>query len=73
MLPAVHIVMMLEWFVNVSLNYSNLSFIYTLIVPCTNGDIRLGDDAVLRGRVEVCINGTWSTICDHLGNWSVCN
>ena len=32
---------------------------------CTHGDIRLGDDAVLRGRVEVCINGTWGTICNH--------
>ena len=45
------------------------------IGPCTDGDIRLGDGAVLRGRVEVCINnhligsgsgsGSWNTICDH--------
>uniref|UniRef100_A0A1X7UMK1 SRCR domain-containing protein n=1 Tax=Amphimedon queenslandica TaxID=400682 RepID=A0A1X7UMK1_AMPQE len=30
---------------------------------CTDGEIRLGDDAVLRGRVEVCINSIWTTIC----------
>ena len=49
------------------------------VAPCTDGDIRLGDGAVLRGRVEVCINnhligsgsesesrvGSWNTICDH--------
>ena len=33
--------------------------------PCINGTIRLGDGAALRGRVEVCIDGIWSTICDH--------
>ena len=40
-----------------------------IIGPCIDGTIRLGDGAVLRGRVEVCINGTWSTICDY--HWTV--
>ena len=30
---------------------------------CTDGAIRLGDDAVLKGRVEVCIDETWHKIC----------
>ena len=38
-------------------------------VLCDNGDIRLrGGSNIYEGRVEVCWNETWGTVCD--GYWS---
>ena len=41
----------------------NLEFIYLVCVP---GDIRLvGGSVPNEGRVELCSNNTWGTICDN--------
>ena len=35
---------------------------------CTDGSIRLRGSTGMQGRVEVCLNGDWGTVChDH---WS---
>ena len=45
---------------------------------CTHGELRLaGSNIVTKGRVEICFNGVWGTVCDN--DWStvdanvVCN
>jgi len=42
----------------------NLFMSHFVITECSHGNIRLrGGSTSMNGRVEVCLNGDWGTVC----------
>ena len=50
--------------------YCHCFIILVLTIDCSNGEVRLvGGNHPLEGRVELCYDGVWGTVCsDH---WDV--
>ena len=50
---------------NAPLLYALLILLFHLTTACNNGDIRLfGGQNELEGTVELCLEGTWGSVCD---------
>ena len=50
-----------------SLNSIIMFFLYMSFAACVNGAIRLvGGSDQYEGRLEICINNVWGTVCDNM-------
>ena len=62
---------------NVSFLLVHIMYHYILTAVCEHGTVRLQGGTSSTGRVEVCVNGTWGTLCsdfwDNNDATVVCN
>ena len=55
----------------ISANFGMFIKYFTALFTCTHGDVRLvGGWTNNEGLVEVCLSGSWVSVCDHY-NWNV--
>ena len=68
LLPVVRLPCMSHWEKHSTIN--SVVMKYSLYAGCVHGDLRLAGSGTssTRGRVEVCLNNVWGSVCDD--HWS---